>query len=53
MMGGGFGGCVICLLKEDVLDAFSKACVNSYTDRFGFGPEVILFELGGGVQQIF
>jgi galactokinase len=52
MMGGGFGGCVICLLKEDVLEPFSKACVTSYADRFGFEPEVILFELGGGVELI-
>jgi galactokinase len=52
MMGGGFGGCVICLLNEEVLDAFSRACIASYRDRFGFEPEIILFELGGGVQQI-
>lgn len=52
MMGGGFGGCVICLLNEEVLESFSKACIASYRDRFGFEPEVILFELGGGVQQI-
>ncbi len=51
MMGGGFGGCVICLLKEDVLETFSIACVDSYLDRFGFEPEVILFELGAGVER--
>ena len=49
MMGGGFGGCVICLLKEEILDSFSIACVDSYLDRFSFEPEVILFELGAGV----
>ena len=52
MMGGGFGGCVICLLNEEVLDSFSKACVKSYADRFGFAPEVILFDLGGGVSNV-
>ena len=52
MMGGGFGGCVICLLNEEVLDAFSKAFVASYHEQFGFDPEIILFELGGGVQQL-
>jgi len=49
MMGGGFGGCVICLIREDVLDAFSIACVDAYLDRFGFEPDVILFELAAGV----
>ncbi len=52
MMGGGFGGCVICLLKEEVLDEFSIACVDRYLDRFGFEPEVILFELAGGVERV-
>jgi len=50
MMGGGFGGCVICLLKEEILDSFSIDCVDSYLHRFSFEPEVILFELGAGVQ---
>lgn len=52
MMGGGFGGCVICLLKEEILDSFSIDCVDSYLHRFSFEPEVILFELGAGVEQI-
>lgn len=52
MMGGGFGGCVICLIKEDVLDSFSIACEDAYLDRFGFEPEVILFDLGAGVECV-
>ncbi len=52
MMGGGFGGCVICLLKEEIIDAFSIDCVDAYLHRFSFEPEVILFELGAGVEQI-
>ncbi len=49
MMGGGFGGCVICLISEDVLEEFSIACVDAYLDRFGFEPDVILFDLADGV----
>jgi galactokinase len=52
MMGGGFGGCVICLLKEEILNPFMKKCISSYAGRFGFEPEVINFELGGGVEEI-
>jgi len=52
MMGGGFGGCVICLLKEEILDSFSIDCVDRYLDRFSFEPEVILFELGAGVELL-
>lgn len=52
MMGGGFGGCVIGLMKEDILEDFSKAISTSYTARFGFKPDIILFDLSGGVSGI-
>src|SRR6185503_1819779 len=52
MMGGGFGGCVICLLKEEALNPFMEKCISSYAGRFGFEPEVINFELGSGVEAI-
>jgi galactokinase len=52
MMGGGFGGCVICLLNEEILDSFSMDCVDSYLHRFSFEPEVILFELGSCVELV-
>lgn len=52
MMGGGFGGCVICLLEEDILDSFSKDVSLAYHQRFGFDPDIILFELGGGVSRV-
>lgn len=52
MMGGGFGGCVICLIKEEAVVNFKNSCIESYTDRFGFSPEFILFELGAGAERI-
>ena len=52
MMGGGFGGCVICLLEENIIENFSQQCVASYADRFGIEPDIIHFELGNGVERI-
>jgi galactokinase len=52
MMGGGFGGCIICLLKEEILNSFSSDIVTSYSNRYGFEPEVILFTLGAGVETV-
>jgi len=52
MMGGGFGGCVICLVKENDMTAFSMGCSIAYEKRFGFEPEFIPFELSGGVERI-
>lgn len=52
MMGGGFGGCVICLVNEARVADFLSACEYSYTERFDFKPEFIPFELSGGVERI-
>jgi galactokinase len=52
MMGGGFGGCVICLLKENVVADFITRCEISYKERFGFSPEFIPFVLGPGAERI-
>lgn len=52
MMGGGFGGCVICLLEEEIFDSFSRDVIVAYHQRFGFDPEIIEFELAGGVSRI-
>jgi len=52
MMGGGFGGCVICLLTEEVFDLFLEKCISSYAAKFGFEPQVINFELGSGAEAI-
>jgi len=52
MMGGGFGGCVICLLKEEVIQDFSDECMGSYSERFKFEPDIIQFELESGVEYV-
>jgi galactokinase len=52
MMGGGFGGCIICLVKEGAITAFSKGCKISYKERFGFAPDFIPFVLGPGVERM-
>ncbi|MEP6646724.1 MAG: galactokinase [Saprospiraceae bacterium] len=52
MMGGGFGGCVICLVSEDISGRFLKECNDAYLAKFGFEPEVIHFHLANGVEQV-
>ncbi len=52
MMGGGFGGCVIALLKEDTAEAFTADASHAYAELFGFAPEVIFFALGDGAQKV-
>jgi galactokinase len=50
MMGGGFGGCVICLVRESAQDVFLEKAMSSYEGKFGFKPEVIEFDLSDGVS---
>ncbi len=52
MMGGGFGGCVLCLVREEIAEIFLPDAVESYKLKFGFEPEVIDFELGHGVEIV-
>jgi len=52
MMGGGFGGCVICLIKDSHIDSFATSVSNVYRLKFGFDPELIDFELSKGVEEV-
>jgi galactokinase len=52
MMGGGFGGCVIALLREATAEAFTADASRAYDETFGFAPEVIFFALGEGAREV-
>lgn len=40
-MGGGFGGCTINLVKDELHDAFIKEAFASYKEKFGHEPSLI------------
>jgi galactokinase len=52
MMGGGFGGCVICLVDHNALEQFERDATRSYQKQFGFEPEIIHFSLSAGAEVI-
>ena len=52
MMGGGFGGCVICLVSDEAMNDFEKKVMLSYEKEFGFEPEIIHFSLSEGTQVV-
>nr|ALS89835.1 gal_kin [uncultured bacterium] len=52
MMGGGFGGCVICLVREDAEQSFVEKAISAYDHQFGFEPDVIYFSLDDGASVI-
>lgn len=40
MMGGGFGGCTINLVKDDLFADFIATAKRKFTERFGHEPKV-------------
>ena len=52
IMGGGFGGCTINLVKDELYDAFVKNATAAYQARFGIEPKVIDVVIGNGSRRI-
>lgn len=48
MMGGGFGGCTINLVRGSGIDTFAAGVSPEFEARFGYAPEAAVYTLGGG-----
>ena len=52
VMGGGFGGCTINLVKDSLYDAFVNAAVEQFTARFGHAPKVYNVVISDGARKL-
>ena len=52
IMGGGFGGCTINLVKADLYDAFIAKAKISFAERYGHEPIVIPVVISQGAHKI-
>lgn len=52
MMGGGFGGCTINLIRKDTLEIFKDACKNEFVAKFKIDPAFYEVTPEEGVHQI-
>lgn len=52
MMGGGFGGCTINIVKEEAIDRFKRKIMEEYQEKTGITPEIYLTKVSGGTQFI-
>ncbi|GMT46417.1 MAG: galactokinase [bacterium] len=52
MMGGGFGGCTINIVKRDKLAAFSNNIRETYQKTTGIRPEITVVRIGEGTSII-
>lgn len=52
VMGGGFGGCTINLVKEDKYDNFISTAKAKFAERFGKEPKVYPVNIGDGSRKL-
>lgn len=51
MMGGGFGGCTVNIVKAEIVDRFCAQIQQSYQQQFSVTPEVYVMELEEGAGK--
>lgn len=52
VMGGGFGGCTINLIKEELYDLFVDTAKKKYAEKFGHEPKVYNVIISDGARRI-
>ena len=52
VMGGGFGGCTINLVKNELYDAFIADAVSSFKNKFGRDPKVYDVVISDGSRKL-
>lgn len=52
MMGGGFGGCTINLVKAEAYDDYLTEITDKFSHRFGQAPRIISVNISQGAHQI-
>jgi galactokinase len=52
MMGGGFGGCTINLVRKDEVSTFKELVSTNFTNKFGYAPDFIEVNIGGGAREV-
>ncbi len=52
IMGGGFGGCTINLVAEELYDNFTKTAVEKFEAKYGKKPIVIPVVIGDGSRKL-
>lgn len=52
IMGGGFGGCTINLVKDELVDNFVKTARDEFEARYGHAPEVYDVVISDGARRL-
>ena len=52
IMGGGFGGCTINLVRNDLHDAFVKEAVGRFKEKYGHEPKIYDVVISDGARRV-
>ena len=52
VMGGGFGGCTINLVKKELCQPFIEAAVEQFTAKFGHAPKIYPVVISDGARRL-
>ena len=52
VMGGGFGGCTINLVKDELYDGFIEEAVKAYAKKFGRKPKLYEVKISDGAHKV-
>lgn len=52
VMGGGFGGCTINLVKSELYNAFIETVASDFTERFGHAPKIYDVVVSDGARKV-
>ena len=52
IMGGGFGGCTINLVKDSLIDSFVATVKKKYFEKFNIIPKIHNVNIGNGARRI-
>ena len=52
VMGGGFGGCTINLVKDELYDSFIETTTAAFKEKFGREPKVYDIVISDGARRL-
>ena len=52
MTGGGFGGCTVSLVRDEVIPTFIEQVGTEYTEKTGLKADFYIAEIGDGAHRI-
>ena len=52
IMGGGFGGCTINLVKDELRDEFVKTAVSKFAEKYGHEPKIYDVVISDGARAL-